>query len=363
MKKLIEILRIFFQMGITAFGGPAAHIAMMHRRFVEEKKWIEEKDFLDLMGITSLIPGPNSTEMTMHLGYHRGGIKGLLVAGGAFIVPAALITLFLAWLYGYSGEVPQLEAFLAGIKPAVLPIIAGAVVKLGKKAVTSVDLAVLAVVSAALVLAGVGTTLVLFMASIIGALYVWGRDKMSRTTLSLLPAGQIFFPFLKIGAILYGSGYVLFAFLQDELVHRGILSQAQLLDAVAIGQFTPGPVLTTATFIGYQLGSWSGAFWATLGIFLPSFLLVILLSTILKPNRRNAVVQAFLKGVNAAALGLMAATLAEMSLATLQWTPGIFITLIASVFVFGPPKIRLSSPWIILGGSILGWALSNFPFY
>ncbi|MEM1096546.1 MAG: chromate efflux transporter, partial [Bacteroidota bacterium] len=277
-----EVARLFFKLGLIAFGGPAAHIAMMEDEFVTRRKWISRQHFLDLIGATNLIPGPNSTEMTMHVGYERAGWPGLFVAGGCFIFPAVVITGVLAWLYVTYGSLPAVEPFLYGIKPAVIAIILGALWKLGKKAVKGWRFAVLGLGVAAGVLAGLGEVPALLIGGVIGMLWLKfsGYDG-SRSASALLPilfqdtapgavaagagvaaAGavasvsvwKLFFFFFKVGAILYGSGYVLVAFLEGGLVQDlGWLTQGQLLDAIAVGQFTPGPVLSTSTFIGYLI--------------------------------------------------------------------------------------------------------------
>jgi chromate transporter len=365
---IFEIISVFFKMGCIAFGGPAAHIAMMDQEIVQKRNWIDRQHFLDLIGATNLIPGPNSTEMTMHCGHERGGILGLFAAGFSFILPAVVMTGFLAFLYVEYGKLPNIAPFIAGIKPAVLAIIAGAIFKLGKKALKSVELGILGgLVIVASVLPGTNEVLVLLSAGVLGALFFYLKD--SNTKVNLLPlvllkvnigipkvvASSIFWKFLKVGAILYGSGYVLFAYLDAELVETGLLTRHELLDAIAVGQFTPGPVLSTATFIGYQLGGVSGAIAATLGIFLPSFLFVLLLNPLIPKMRQSKFLGYFLDSVNIAAVGIMVSVLFSMSMESIiDWRTGV-IASISIVFTFGPKK--LSAMWIVLGGSILGYLL------
>jgi len=269
--KLKEVALVFFKLGCFAFGGPAAHIAMMEDEIITKRKWMSREHFLDLIGATNLIPGPNSTEMTMHCGHERAGSKGLFIAGIAFIIPAVVITALLAYLYVSYGQLPEVAPFLFGIKPAVLAIIASAILKLGKKAIKTTDLIVIGILVLVAALLGVHEVIALLGAGIIGTLYFYLKSKAITTKAvipfpivasSLLlktPVFNVFLTFLKVGAILYGSGYVLFAYLDAELVTKGWLSRTELIDAIAVGQFTPGPVLSTATFIGYQLSGFGGA--------------------------------------------------------------------------------------------------------
>ena len=309
-----EVAQVFFKLGCIAFGGPAAHIAMMEAEVVEKRKWMSREHFLDLIGATNLIPGPNSTEMTMHCGHERAGVLGLFAAGVCFIFPAVVITGILAWLYVKYGQLPEVEPFIYGIKPAVLAIIAAAIYKLGKKALKNWELGILGAMVVVASLAGVNEILALLTTGIVGTLFFYGRAKWhNRVQVHLLPLGPmlllqttatsalkittsgIFWTFLKVGAVLYGSGYVLFAYLDAELVLRGWLTRPELMDAIAAGQFTPGPVLSTATFIGYQLGGWSGAVAATMGIFLPSFLFVWLLNPLVPKMRKSMLLSFFLE--------------------------------------------------------------------
>ncbi len=375
-----EIARLFFKLGLIAFGGPAAHIAMMEDEFVTRRKWISREHFLDLIGATNLIPGPNSTEMTMHLGYERGGWPGLFISGACFIFPAAVLTGIVAWFYVTYGSLPQVEPFLYGIKPAVIAVILGAVWKLGKKAVKGWQFAVLGVLVTIAVLYGIGEIVALLAGGIIGMLWLRasGQDD-SKTAARFIPilfqdttavaaaAGglvavstislwKIGFFFLKIGAILYGSGYVLVAFLEGGLVDDlGWLTQGQLLDSIAMGQFTPGPVLTTATFIGYLLAKTPGAIVATLGIFLPSFIFVLILNPIIPKLRQSAWLSAFLDAVNVSAVALMVAVTILLGIDTLvDWRTGLIAVLSALLVL----RFKVNAAWIVLGSAVLGWLLT-----
>ena len=365
---LKEIAALFFKLGCFAFGGPAAHVAMMEEEVVEKRKWMSRQHFLDLMGATNLIPGPNSTEMTMHGGYERAGVKGLFVAGICFIFPAVVITGIFAHFYVKYGQLPNVEPFILGIKPAVLAVILNAVVKLGKKAVKNYELAALGILALALSLWGISEVLALVTTGILGMIYFSIRNNGASSTLnSFIPVMflqgvsfdantvKIFLTFLKVGAILYGSGYVLFAYLDAELVSTGLLTRSELIDAIAIGQFTPGPVLSTATFIGYQLGGWSGAIAASIGIFLPSFLFVWLLNPWIPKMRQSKILSYLLDSVNVAAVAIMVSVLIKMGGDVLfDWRAWLICGLgLLAVF-----KLKLNSMWVILGGAILGFALS-----
>lgn len=381
MSRLKELAGLFAKLGLIAFGGPAAHIAMLEEEVVTRREWMSREHFLDLVGATNLIPGPNSTEMMMHIGYERAGWKGLVVAGGSFIVPAVLLTGLAAWFYVAFGSLPAVEPFLIGIKPAVLVIILGALWRLGRKAVKGWRLAVVALVVAAGVLAGYPEITCLLAGGLAGMLWrrAQGSDSdtaerwipmlfLSRgatqaaaasaaaaTTVSLWKLGWFF---LKVGAVLYGSGYVLIAFLEGGLVQElGWITQAQLLDAVAIGQFTPGPVLSTATFIGYLVEGVPGAVVASVGIFLPAFLLVGLLNPLIPRMRSSSWVSAFLDAINASAVALMAAVSLEIGYQVLISPAAILIGVLAAVAVF---RFKVGPVWIVSGGALLGYALSLF---
>lgn len=372
-----EVARLFLKLGFIAFGGPAAHIAMMEDEVVERRRWISRQHFLDLIGATNLIPGPNSTEMTMHVGYERAGWRGLFVAGACFIGPAVLLTGLAAWAYVRYGSLPEVEPILYGIKPAVLAIILGALWRLGQKAVRGWKLGVLAAAVAAAVLLGVGEVWALLAGGVLGALALRASRRDSTTAARYVPilflqtagaataaagatAGvslwKLFLFFLKVGSVLYGSGYVLVAFLEGGLVDDlGWLTQGQLLDAIAIGQFTPGPVLSTSTFIGYVVQGVPGAAVATLGIFLPSFLFVLVLNPLVPRLRESAWLSAFLDAVNASAVALMAAVTVQLGADVLVSWPAVLIAVLAAVAVL---RFRANAVWVVLGGAALGWALS-----
>ena len=381
-----EIARLFFKLGVIAFGGPAAHIAMMEDEFVTRRNWISRQHFLDLIGATNLIPGPNSTEMTMHVGYERGGWPGLFTAGACFIFPAVVITGVFGWLYVTYGALPEVEPFLYGIAPAVIAVILGAVWKLGKTAVKGWRLAVLGLAVAAAVLLGVGEIAALLTGGVVGMVWLRFSGRESDTAARFLPilfqdtptaardtavaaaggagaaAGvslwKLGFFFLKVGSILYGSGYVLVAFLQGDLVDGyGWLTQQQLLDAIAIGQFTPGPVLSTSTFIGYVIEGVPGAVVATLGIFLPSFFFVLILNPLVPKLRESAWLSAFLDAVNVAAVALMVAVTIELGVGVLTSWPAWVIAALAGA---GALVFRVNAAWLVLGGAVLGWLLAGW---
>ena len=369
-----EIIRSFFKLGLIAFGGPAAHIAMMDDEFVTRRKWVSREHFLDLIGATNLIPGPNSTETTMHLGYERRGLPGLLAAGISFIVPAAFLTGVLAWLYVLYGDVPDVEPFLFGIKPAVIAIILGAVWKLGKKAVKDARFAFLGIAVCIAVLLGVNEIPALLAGGIIGMLWLRGGALYSfagvaagglLTTLpvqaaasasaSSVPLWKLGLFFLKIGAILYGSGYVLVAFLEGGLVEDlGWITREQLLDAIAIGQFTPGPVLTTSTFIGYIVGGVPGAIVATIAIFLPSFFFVWALNPLIPKLRQSPWASAFLDAINVSAVALMVAVTIELGIDVLINWQAWGIALLSALLVL---RFKVNAAWIVMGSAFVGWLL------
>jgi chromate transporter len=321
-EQLQELVILFLKLGTVAFGGPAAHIAMMRHEVVERRRWMDEQEFLDLMGATNLIPGPNSTELAIHIGRVRAGWRGLLVAGVCFILPAALIVLVFAWTYARYGSAPRAQDLLYGIVPVVIAVIVQALWGLLKTAVKGPLTALVGVAALVLYLSGVpeipllaGGALVVVLAR--GVRRKWGAGTgasaplgvplgllaVSATSTGMVP---LFLSFLKIGSLLFGSGYVLLAFLRSEFVGPGMLTQRQLVDAVAIGQVTPGPVFTTATFIGYLLEGVPGAIVATVGIFLPAFVFVVLTGPIIPRLRSSPIMSSFLDGVNVVSLALMA---------------------------------------------------------
>ena len=370
-QKLKQVAAVFFKLGLFAFGGPAAHIAMMEHEVVTKRAWMTREHYLDLIGATNLIPGPNSTEMTMHCGYQRAGKKGLFVAGISFIFPAVFITAILGYLYVLYGALPQVQPFIKGIQPAVIVIIASAVIKLGKKAVKNWELALLGSLFLAASLLGLDQVLVLFAGGLLGMCYFLIKSKMQTTSLAIAPlfmvfivseigaklsAMGIFLKFLKVGSILYGSGYVLFAYLDTELVTTALLSQNQLLEAIGIGQFTPGPVLSTATFIGYQLGGFWGAIAATSGIFIPSFLFVWLLNPLIPKMRKSKVLGYFLDSINVAAVAIMLAVVITMSKQTLVDWQAALIAILSGILIFGFKKVSVM--WVLIIGAILGYVLA-----
>ncbi|MCW8980481.1 MAG: chromate efflux transporter [Altibacter sp.] len=370
-KNLKEVAVVFFKLGCFAFGGPAAHIAMMEQEVVSKRKWMTRAHFLDLVGATNLIPGPNSTEMTMHCGHERAGTKGLVVAGLCFILPAVVITGALAYLYVRYGTLPEVAPFVKGIQPAVLAIIASAIIKLGKKAVKNWELGILGFLVLTAALLGVNEVAALLLGGITGLLYFFLKDTLRRSphaqfapfliyfvsaeVLAKLSTLKIFWIFLKVGSILYGSGYVLFAYLDAELVTAGYLTRPELIEAIGIGQFTPGPVLSTATFIGYQLGGFWGAVAATTGIFVPSFLFVWILNPLVPRMRRSSLLGYFLDSVNVAAVAVMLAVLYIMALETLVDWRTMLILAISSVLVFRFQKVSVI--WVIVLGALLGYLL------
>lgn len=376
MKSLKEIGLLFFKLGLIAFGGPAAHIAMMEEEIVSKKKWMNRQHFLDLIGVTNLIPGPNSTEMAIHCGYYKAGIPGLITAGLAFILPAVLITGVLAYLYVNFGTLPELQPFLYGIKPAVIVIILNAVYKLSIKAFKGWKLIFIGISVAVINFLGMNEIYSILLGGIFGALFILLSERKKKLN-SVLPIEiffiisffiqaieknelsltKIFLIFLKIGAVLFGSGYVLVAYLDGEIV-QGLqwLSRQELLDAIAIGQITPGPVLSTATFIGYQLSGISGALIATAGIFLPSFIFVLIVNPIVPKLRNSKIFSVFLDAVNVSAIAVMFIVGIKLGAEVLiDWRSWLIALLSAAAFF----KIkRINSAYIVLSGAITGWLLS-----
>lgn len=358
---LKEIATVFFKLGSIAFGGPAAHIAMMDDEIVKKRKWISQQHFLDLIGATNLIPGPNSTEMTMHCGHEKGGIKGMFVAGISFIFPAVTITMLFAWMYTEYGQLPEVTPFIYGIKPAVIAIILSAVYRLGKKALKTTTLGILGAITLTACIFGLHEIIALFSCGLLG-LALFLIKKPTTKTLGLAPLLLInlsklktFLIFFKVGAILYGSGYVLFAFLDAELVVTGLLTRQELMDAIAVGQFTPGPVLSTATFIGWQLNGFWGAILATIGIFLPSFIFVAILNPLMPILRKSKTIAAVLDAINIGAVAIIIAVCLEMGKDTLVDWKTITIAIISLIVVFGFKK--LNSAFIVVGASLLGYVL------
>ncbi|MDP1824937.1 MAG: chromate efflux transporter [Archangium sp.] len=365
---LLELATLFLRLGTTAFGGPAAHIAMMQDEVVKRRGWLTEERFLDLVGAVNLIPGPNSTELAIHIGFERRRWAGLIVAGVCFIVPAMLITGAFGWAYVTWGTLPAVGWVLYGVKPVILAIVVQAIWSLAPKAARTTWLRLLGALAVVLVAVGVNELLVLFGA---GALTMIGsRPKVPGKLSQLLPLAPVaaasgavsqvtlpslFFVFLKTGSVLFGSGYVLLAFLRADLVQRlGWLTEAQLIDASAVGQLTPGPVFTTATFIGYLLAGPGGALIATLGIFLPAFFFVALSGPLIPRIRKSPAASAFLDGVNVASLALMAVVTAQLGKAALidPWTIALCVVS-ASLLV----KYKPNATWLVLGGAAVGGLL------
>ncbi|MCC5604368.1 chromate transporter [Nostoc favosum] len=371
-QRLTELATVFLRLGTIAFGGPAAHIAMMDNEVVNRRQWMSREKLLDLLGITNLIPGPNSTELAIHIGYERAGWRGLLVAGSCFILPAMLIVWALAAIYARYQTVPEVEWLLYGIKPVIIAIVIQAVWNLGKKAAKDVPTIIAGMVGIAAYLAGFNEILVLILLGIAVMLLKNWQARGHTSGAFLLPISgilaqvgsttavtsvswiSVFAFFLKIGCVLYGSGYVLLAFLQRDLVerHQWLTSQ-QLLDAVAIGQFTPGPVFTTATFIGYLLAGNAGAIAATIGIFLPAFVLVWVVNPWVPKLRQSSWASGFLDGVNAASLGLMAGVAYTLGRAALVDWLTIIVAIVSAIAVF---QFKINSAWLVLAGGAIGFA-------
>jgi chromate transporter len=378
---LSEIASLFLKLGTTAFGGPAAHIAMMEDEVVRRRGWLTREEFLDYLGATNLIPGPNSTELAIHVGYARAGWPGLLVAGTCFILPAALIVTAIAWSYVRFGALPQVTAVLYGVKPVVIAVVLQALWGLGRSALRTRALYMIGAASTAAVVLGVNELAVLFAAGGVAAIVAarrangpvdqWGDRAVigsiglspfarAATSLTATAAGSaifglwpLFLTFLKIGSVLFGSGYVLLAFLRADFVDRlGWLTERQLLDAVAVGQLTPGPVFTTATFIGYVLGGGKGAAVATVGIFVPAFVFVAASGFLLPYLRRSQSARAFLDGVNVASLALMAVVTWQLTGAALTDAVADALAIVAALLLF---RWRINTAWLILGAGVIGW--------
>ncbi|MCC6231119.1 MAG: chromate efflux transporter [Verrucomicrobiales bacterium] len=379
-----EVAWVFLKLGTVAFGGPAAHVALMEEEVVRRRRWVTREEFLDLLGATHLIPGPNSTELAIHLGLRRAGWLGLVVAGVCFIIPAALLVTAIATAYVRFGSLPDARGLLAGVQPVILAIVAQAVLGLAKTAIKNRTLALAGTIAFVASAAGASELLILFGTALAVALtrrLDTGGTRAAPlaaialpppTTTPVLAAGStavlaaataspglwpILAIFLKIGSILFGSGYVLLAFLRTDLVEsRGWITESQLIDAIAVGQFTPGPVFTTATFIGYLLARTPGAVVATIGIFLPGFILVALSGPLVPRLRRSPTAAAVLDGVNVASLALMAVVTFRLADTAIQgpWTAGL--ALLAAVIL---TCTKLNSAWLVLAGATLGYALPH----
>ncbi|MBJ7294860.1 MAG: chromate efflux transporter [Dolichospermum sp.] len=381
--RLTQVAKLFLKLGIIGFGGPVAHIAMIEDEVVKRRQWLTQEHFLDLLGVTNLIPGPNSTEMAIHIGYIYAGWLGLIVAGVCFIFPAVLITGLFAYLYVNYGTLPQVLPLLYGIKPVVLAIIINAIWGLGKKAIKTRQLLIIAIAVGLITgFAKVNEVMALLLGGILGMIWLRSGNQINLMIIGLttstflqttatvntainnhvsVPLWQLGLFFLKVGSVLFGGGYLLIAFLQGGLVEEfGWLTQQQLLDAIAIGQFTPGPVLSTATFIGYIIAGFPGAIVATLGIFLPSFLLVAALNPFMNPIRNSSWTRPFLDAVNVSAVALMVLTTIQLGIATLILPKansidllGLGISIISAILVI---RYRINAAYLILGGGIIGWS-------
>ena len=382
-ERLQELAIVFLRLGTIAFGGPAAHIAMMDQELVSHRRWLSSEKFLDLLGVTNLIPGPSSTELAIYIGYDRAGWRGLVIAGSCFILPAMLIVWAIAAIYVQYQTLPQMSWLLYGIKPVIIAIILQAVVKLGKKAAKNTPTTIAGVLAIAGYLAGINEILMLVSLGIAVMLVQNLQTKESTSSLFLLPFSEIlaqvgnspnsinlttpsttvswpsvFLIFLKIGSVLYGGGYVLLAFLQRDLVEQNHwLTSQQLLDAVAIGQITPGPLFTTATFIGYLLAGNEGAIAGTVGIFLPAFILIMLVNPWVTKLRQSRWASGFLDGVNVVSLGLMAGVLYTLARsAVVDWAT-VLIAIGSAIVVF---KFKINSAWLVLAGGAIGLILHLF---
>ncbi len=386
-KPVVEVALLFLRLGLTAFGGPAAHIAMLEDEVVRRRKWVTSEEFLDLLGATNLIPGPNSTELAIHLGHRRAGWLGWAVGGLAFILPAMLLVMGIAWAYVRFGNLPRAEGLLLGVKPVILVVILQALTGLGRKAVKNRMLGVAGLAAAGLVLAGADELVVLFgtgaAVTLASRLFHGGptspgddraprRNDIGAGGLPLAAAAGVptalagaaatsafglaplFWVFLKIGSVLFGSGYVLLAFMQADLVDaRGWLTEAQLVDAIAVGQFTPGPIFTAATFVGFLLDGVPGALVATAGIFLPAFVFVALSGPLVPRLRASRVAGWFLDGVNVASLALMAVVALQLGRLAITNVPTAALAIVSGVLLF---RYRVNSAWLVLGGALVGLA-------
>jgi chromate transporter len=371
-----EVARLFLKLGVIGFGGPAAHIALMEDDVVRRRRWLTREAFLDLLGATYLIPGPNSTEMAIHVGYVRAGWPGLVVGGACFILPAMVITLALASVYARYGRLPQAGWILHGVKPVIIAVVVQAVWSLARRAVATPLAAAVALTVLVLALRGVNEVALLFAAALgmpliraasaaggVRALAPWGLLGLPLSGTSALVPGpaatggtailwQISLIFLKVGSILFGSGYVLLAFLRPDLVERTRwITDTQLLDAIAVGQLTPGPVLTTATFIGYLVAGGAGAVVATVAIFLPSFVFVALSSPFIPRLRRSPWAAGFLDGANAASVALMVTVTWELGrAAVVDWLTGLMALAAAAILL----TTRVNSAWLVVAGAAIG---------
>ena len=370
--RIAELALVFLRLGVTAFGGPAAHVALMENELVQRRRWLTRDRFLDLLGAANLIPGPSSSELAIYIGFERAGWLGLLVAAVCFVLPAALMVGAIAFAYVRFGSMPQIGNVLYGIKPVVIAVIVQALASLAPKAVKSVRLGVIGAIACAaaalggnvmLVLLGAGALALIahgvatkregspafFWSALTGGAGAGAGVAAATTPIGLMP---LFLVFLKIGAVVFGSGYVLIAFLRADLVDRlHWMTEAQLLDAVAVGQVTPGPVFTTATFIGYLLAGTRGAIVATVAIFLPGIVLVAATRPLVARARSSPSAGAFLDGVNVASLALMAVVTVQLAGAALVDVPSVAVALVSAVLLL---RFKVNTTWLIAGGAIVG---------
>ena len=375
MNKLKEVAFLFLKLGLITFGGPAAHIALFEEEVVSKRKWLTHQHFLDLVGATNLIPGPNSTEMAMHTGYNRAGIIGLIIAGICFTLPAVIITGIFAYIYAVYGNLPDVKPFLYGIKPAVIVIILNAVYRLSSKTIKGWQIIAVGISVAAINIAGLNEIFSILAGGIFGGIFIYAAEKRntlnsvsitSVLTFGLLPMlysgiekseaslNKLFFTCLKIGAVWFGSGYVLVAYFDGEFV-QGLnwLTRQELLDAIAVGQFTPGPFLSSATFIGYQIAGISGAVYATLGIMIPSFIFVAILNPLVPKLRQSNFFSKFLDAVNVSALAVMLVVAVKLGGEVLiDWRSWI-IAILSLIGFFSIKKINAA--YIILGSAVIGY--------
>lgn len=383
--RLKELALLYLRLGTTAFGGPAAHIAMMEDEIVRRRNWLTREEFLDLVGVVNLIPGPNSTEMAIQIGYRMAGWRGLLMGGICFILPAALLTLALAWAYVRYGALPQAASVLYGIKAVMIAVVSQAIWNLSRTAVKSKLLMLIGVLAVVLSALGVNVLVVLFGAGIVTVVV-----KRAATAMKTMSAAPILMPvsrnipgtvisstiastlgtavpfglwplftfFLKIGAVLFGSGYVLLAFLRTDLVVRlQWLTDKQLLDAIAVGQITPGPVSSTATFIGYLLGRVPGAVVATIAIFLPSFVFIAIVGPLAARMRKSAIFGAFLDGVNVGALALMLVVTWHLGREALVDFTTVALAIVSAIALI---RFKVNSTWLIAAGGTTGYLVQRF---
>jgi chromate transporter len=385
---LAELALLFLRLGTTAFGGPAAHVALMEEEVVRRRGWLTQQQFLDLLSAANLIPGPNSTELAIHIGYERRGWAGLLVAGTCFILPAMLIVMVFAWAYVRFGTLPALTGVLYGVKPVIVAVVAQALWSLGRSALKTGPLRLMAGAVLLLSLLGVHELLLLFAAGVVTGALRWpalphktvppallklvgavAALAVLPALLSLEPGGSatgvaaspellpLGLAFIRIGSVLYGSGYVLLAFLDADLVQRfHWLTHTQLLDAVVVGQVTPGPVFTTATFVGYVVQGWRGALVATVGIFLPAFVFVGLSIRLVAQLRESPLAGAFLDGLNTASWALMAAVSLTLARTALLDVPTVVLAAVSALLLL---RYEVNSAWLVLGGAVLGYGLQQ----